>query len=92
MKTKLDESKYLKIKLADILTARMDDGCLMVMTNRYWEVTPDDCVLFYRGVSPQCNIYKNITEQFRNEDCRVEFIPVAYIKCEWTEEGMVPIE
>jgi hypothetical protein len=54
--------KFQKIKISDATKEPKDDGVYCLMTNRFWLVTDDDCILIYRGYSPQCNRNKQISE------------------------------
>ena len=58
------------------------------MLNRYWFVTKNNEVLFYKNKSPQCNIDHRILEHsIKNSeyssDLRIEKIPVAYNSSDW---------
>ena len=53
-----------------------------VLTNSYWIVV-DECVLMYKGRSPQCNMNKEIAERVRDRlypDAEVRFIPLVYLE------------
>jgi hypothetical protein len=54
----------------------------MVYLGRWWRVTENNEVLFYKTYSsPQCNIHKSIAERISSKikNSRVVFVPVAYI-------------
>lgn len=58
----------------------------LVLTDRWWVVV-DNCILFYRGYSPQCNSQKEITElSMRRLYPKAEavYFPVIYVehRCE----------
>lgn len=56
-----------------------------VMLNRWWVVTPDRKVMFFRGFAPQCNSEESIAKRLAVKDgmyphpCSVEFIPLAFV-------------
>ena len=74
-------NRWIKMKVEDLLTPKEGRVCY---GPRWWAVTEDDCVLFYKSYnSPQCNTVKSICEHIR-PDCRVEFFDIAFVphKCE----------
>ena len=69
-----------------ITTAIMPFDGAMVIANRWWTVI-DNCILFYRGRSPQCNseeaVSRCLTKKlYPGADCI--FIPIVYVehRCE----------
>lgn len=52
-----------------------------VLTNRWWVVV-DECLLFYRGFSPQCNAIESITKRLAaiHPSGEVRFLETAYVK------------
>lgn len=54
----------------------------MCYADRWWTVTPDDCILRYGGHSMQCNSNKDLSEQFIQRihpECRLVFVEMAFI-------------
>lgn len=72
------KSPWEKIKLADALKPKDDAMCHGA---RWWFVTPDDCILRYRGHSLQCNASKELAESILHiyPECRLEFVGMAFI-------------
>lgn len=74
----MDASKYITVPLSDLTTPKNGRICLC---DRWWIVNEKDEALFFRHItSPQCNSEKSIAERLKPEGCRVEFVPVAYVK------------
>lgn len=49
----------------------------------WWTVTDDNCVLFYKRFSPQCNADRRCAESIRDRlypGLRVEFVEMAFIE------------
>lgn len=69
---------YIRMSLSDLTTPK---GGRIVMTDRWWVVTEDEHVLFYRSYgSPQCNSNKAITERLApSAGGKPVFVPVAYV-------------
>ncbi len=71
-------NKCQKIPVQEVQTPK--EG-YVVKLNRWWTLTPDECVLFDRRCSPQCHsneqIAKGLTQQLYPK-CTTVFIPVAY--------------
>lgn len=61
------EDNFKKVKIND-LTVPNKNGVFKCMHNFYWAVTDDDCVLFYRNVTPQANTNISIMESFQNKE------------------------
>lgn len=61
--------------------------------DRWWVATADDEVLFFtrykrRVGSPQCNRDRRMADgliETLYPDCKVLFVPVAYVPIDWTE-------
>jgi hypothetical protein len=75
---------FTKVPLSELTPDKIIGGTYDIMTDFYWAVTEDDCVLFYRGRSAQCNRNKGIVERIVARagypPTRIEFIPIAYLK------------
>jgi len=78
--------KFIKMPVSELITP--EDG-RMVYCNRWWCVTENDEVLFFRSyVSPQCNSDKRLVDRlckmkpFKTE---AKFISVAYVPIDWDE-------
>ena len=82
MNITLDDPRWHKVPLTQIISIPESGGIFNCYTNFYWAVTPDDEVLFFRRpfTSPQCNRNKMIVEKCAPAGCRVEFIERAFIK------------
>lgn len=73
-------SEFLKVPIENILSPLTNGGCnFTILKNRYWNVTKDNCVLFFKGYSPQCNINKSIVERNCPKNTGVKLIDLAYI-------------
>ena len=78
--------RYKKVKISDASTPI--NGICMIYTNRYWIVTPDDEILFYRpsknsSGSPQCNDNGEIASSLRDKlypGFHVVQLPVVFQK------------
>jgi hypothetical protein len=80
--------KFTKMPI-DRLIDPKQAGYFYHMTDRYWPVTEDDCVIFYGNArspysSPQCNSNRAIASRFRNhlpKDYHIKdviLIPIAF--------------
>jgi len=79
--TNYDRAPWIKMPLAELTTPAPGRMC---MGPRYWAVTPDECVLFYRSHgSPQCNTNSAIVERIR-PGLEVRYVPMAFVphRCE----------
>lgn len=70
---------YRKVPLRDLTVPKNGYIC---MTDRYWLVTKDNCVLFY-GDSPQCHGYAYVLSYRKDNslsdaDLRIVFVALAY--------------
>ena len=70
---------YILVPMEDIITPKEGRHVLM---ERWWNVTENDEVLFYRSyASPQCNSNKSIVDHLwdsKTIKTRSVFIPVAF--------------
>lgn len=84
MNISLDDPRWYKVPLTQIISIPETSGIFNCYTNFYWAVTPNDEVLFFRRqfTSPQCNSDKRIVEKLAPAGCRVEFIDRAFFKHE----------
>ncbi len=60
-------------------TKPFDGG--VVLCDRWW-IVREECVLFFRGVSPQCNANESITLRLRDRlypGADVRFLPTVYV-------------
>lgn len=75
-----DDPKQWKKVHKDIITTPKSNT--LCMCDKWWAVTKDGYVLFFKGHSPQYNSNKEVVQRIR-PDCTVEFISVAYLphKC-----------
>lgn len=79
-----DYSQYTKVPISKI-TDPIGKDVVQLYHNYWWSVTDDNCVLFFRGKTPQCNMSKNICERITKQfhpECKVKQIPLAYVG--WT--------
>lgn len=70
---------WVKIPIEEIKTPKAGKACY---GPAWWVVTPDDCVLKFRGHSFQCNTDKAIVEYLiakTHHRCRAEFIEMAFV-------------
>jgi hypothetical protein len=77
------DGDYIRAPLQDITTPKEGRVCLL---NRFWLVTGDGEVLFYRTYeAPQCHANEEAVKQLNAQllagpaNWRVEKIPVAYV-------------
>ena len=72
---------FKKVKVEDLTNSRLYD-VVQLYHDYWWVVTEDNCVLFYRGNSPQCNPNKELCESFlrKHPECHCEQIPLAFVK------------
>ena len=65
----IPEDQYQKVPLSKATSIPDKSGFYHLYKNHYWQVTEDDCILFYLGhnkksYSPQCNYSKGTVEHF----------------------------
>ena len=80
--------KIQKIKLEAVLNPYSGECTLDVLTKRYWMVTKDNCIMYVKGFSPQCNKNEIMATRFCPEDCTVKYFDALYIPVSWTEDCM----
>jgi len=74
--TDYDKAPWIKMPVAELTTPTPGRLC---MGPRYWAVTPDNCVLFYKAhYSPQCNVNEEIVHRVR-PGLEVRHIPMAFV-------------
>ncbi len=78
--------KFTKFPI--VKSMEIKSGPSMVYDDHYW-VIEDECLLFFRGYSPQCNKIKGVAEQlsFGKE---VRLLPRVFIPQRWSNDEMVP--
>ena len=72
------QKPWVKMPLSKLKTPRNGAICY---PSSWWCVTPDQCVLFFRG-SPQCNANRDVAESIQariHQGCTVEHVEVAYL-------------
>lgn len=75
----LNKPPYTKMKISDLQTPKPGR---LVYGPSWWIVTDDDCVLFFRKHSPQCNSNKLVSEHLRDKlypGLEVRFIEHAFL-------------
>jgi hypothetical protein len=70
-----DRAPWLKVPIAQLTSYRPGYVC---KAPAYWAVTPDECVLFWRGRSPQCNTNVAVVKHLHPE-LEARFIEQAYV-------------
>lgn len=60
-----------------IETATTPSDEALVKMNRWWVVTPDSEILFYKGCSAQCNTDRSIAESIAGD----KGLDVVYLAC-----------
>lgn len=69
--------RFKRVSITEVTTPGEGRVCLL---NRWWIVTDQEEVLFFRGFSPQCNHDRSITERLNKiPNTTVRFIEVAYM-------------
>lgn len=63
MKKRNMNQRCVKIKVEEAILPK--DGWT-VLTNRWW-IVKDECVMLFKGWSPQCNSEKKISESIRDK-------------------------
>ena len=74
--------KYLKIPISEIEFPACGYVCY---PESYWLITDDNCVIFYNGISPQCNTNYKIAKMISDKGTKLEvkLLPIVYLKNEW---------
>jgi len=67
---------YVRYPLSEVTVIKDRRECWMDL---YWVITPEQEILIYRGISPQCNSVRAIAERMCPEGCHIESIPVVYL-------------
>jgi len=70
------ESNYKKYPIKKALSPV--NGLFYNYTNRYWLVK-DDCLLFYKGTSPQCNTNRTIVEKINKSRFSIQYFESVFI-------------
>jgi hypothetical protein len=73
-------ANFTKVPVAKLTTPRNGLECRV---NYWWAVTDDDCVLYYKGHSPQCNSDIRVVEHIAQSiplTTRPMLLPVAYLE------------
>jgi len=76
----MKNQRMRKVKIEKATTPRT--GNFRVFVGWWWVVTPEEEILLYRGVSPQCNESMDLAVRVRDSlypDCTVRRLPVVYI-------------
>lgn len=87
----LKPQHFIEVPVSEFTKPRT--GMFNVFVDYWWEVTKDDCLLFFRGgykrsdlyTSPQCNkderIARSLSEKFRGLPFEIEVkqIPIVYV-------------
>ncbi len=60
----MKESDFRKVPIKKLTAIPEKNGFYELRKNYYWVVTEDDCVLFYKGSSPQCNSSKAVVDKW----------------------------
>jgi len=63
----MDIQNYTKVNIEKVTVPPARGGFFQHFANRYWAVTKDDCIMFYKGENPQCNSNKSIVEHIGKE-------------------------
>ncbi len=81
-----DMKNYLRIPVSELTTPT--EGRIVYL-NRYWVVTDQDEVLFFRSYScPQCNPDERLAARIAPiTGGKVQFIPIAYLPINWGDFG-----
>jgi hypothetical protein len=71
------DSRYIRMPVRELTTPHEGRKCML---DRWWHVTENDEVLFYKGYySPQCNSDKSVVEHLTIAGCHAVFLSVAYV-------------
>lgn len=68
---------YKKVSIEDAIKPKNGRA----ITNRWWTITPEREILFYRNFAPQCNANEDIAKSMRDKlhpDCTVEFLELVF--------------
>lgn len=71
-----DKTKWIKMTVSDLTTPKPGR---IVYGARWWSVTPDDCVLFFKSYcSPQCNVNREVCAHIKPE-LEQRYIEFAFV-------------
>lgn len=74
-----DIEKFQYVPTSLIANPPESEGPYMLLLHRFWEAR-FGCLLFYRGMSPQCNTNESIVERMADKNGNyVIYLPRAYI-------------
>jgi hypothetical protein len=59
---------FKKVPISEAIKIPSVGGHYDLVKDMWWGVTDDECILYYRGYSRQCNRNKSITESIINSD------------------------
>ena len=59
---------FKKVPIIEAINIPTSRGDYTLVKNRWWCVTEDDCILYYRHYSRQCNNDRDITEDIMASD------------------------
>lgn len=76
-----EKNQYTKIRIDAV--SKPFAGMQECITESYWAVTPDDCILFYsNAMQPQCNKNESIARRIVGKlhpECEVRYLAAVYI-------------
>ncbi len=84
----LTTEKFTRIPLQEVIKVPNKSGTYHLVTNSYWAISEDDCILLYKGFSRQCNVYKDIVERIikskEHPGVKVKFLKSVFLphRCE----------
>lgn len=79
--------RFLKVPIRYL--EKPQSGLIFAYDNRFWEITEDDCLLFYNGSQPQCNSNESIVGCLKHPTHSIGFIKNIYVPC--TYDGDVDL-
>lgn len=79
----MKESDFTKVPIEELTEVPKKCGFYELTANRWWAVTADDCLLFYRGASKQCNANKGIVERLLSSENHPA-VKVVFLEAVWT--------
>jgi hypothetical protein len=71
--------RFLKVPIRYL--EKPQNGLIFAYDNRFWEITEDDCLLFYNGSQPQCNSNESIVGRLKHPSHSICFIQNIYVPC-----------
>jgi len=76
-------SDFTKTPIAEATQIPTKGQFVQILRDRFWAVSEDDCILTYKGSSPQCNDNEGIVERIIKGDhhpgVKVQFIPLVFL-------------